>query len=254
MPFLLTVFFPPEVLNRQNTVSAILLNGTIVAPQTQTRASRVNILGVPDTFFTFWEGGATPHLGKTSGQTFNAIVINEALQSELNVEVGDTLLVNVPQTADIHPEFLLGERDASEAIQSLRLVVSEIVPTENVGRFSLRAHQSLPLNAFIALPVLQSVLGQEGRVNALFTAEAIPMSSDDLALDLNALDLEIQEHDTHFDLQSQQYLLKPVFSDLALTIAAENGIPTLPTLTYLANTISANGKTVPYSTIVGASY
>ena len=126
-------FFPPEVLNRQNTVSAILLNGTIVAPQTQTRASRVNILGVPDTFFTFWEGGATPRLSKTSEQTFNAIVINEALQSELNVEVGDTLLVNVPQTADIHPEFLLGERDASEAIQSLRLVVSEIVPTENVG-------------------------------------------------------------------------------------------------------------------------
>ena len=244
-------FFPPEVLNRQNTVSAILLNGTIVAPQTQTRASRVNILGVPDTFFTFWEGGATPHLRKTSEQTFNAIVINEALQSELNVEVGDTLLVNVPQTADIHPEFLLGERDASEAIQSLRLIVSEIVPTENVGRFSLRAHQSLPLNAFIALPVLQSVLGQEGRVNALFTAEAIPMSSADLALHMNALDLKIQEHDTHFDLQSQQYLLKPVFSDLALTIAAENGIPTLPTLTYLANTISANGKTVPYSTIVG---
>ena len=244
-------FFPPEVLNRQNTVSAILLNGTIVAPQTQTRASRVNILGVPDTFFTFWEGGATPHLRKTSEQTFNAIAINEALQSELNVEVGDTLLVNLPQTADIHPEFLLGERDASEAIQSLRLVVSEIVPTENVGRFSLRAHQSLPLNAFIALPVLQSVLGQEGRVNVLFTAEAIPMSSADLALHMNALDLEIQEHDTHFDLQSQQYLLKPVFSDLALTIAAENGIPTLPTLTYLANTISANGKTVPYSTIVG---
>ena len=243
-------FFSPEVLNRQNTVSAILLNGTIVAPQTQTRASRVNVLGVPDTFFTFWAGGATPHLSKTSEQTFNAIVINEALQSELNVEVGDTLLVNVPQTADIHPEFLLGERDASEAIQSLRLVVSEIVPTENVGRFSLRAHQSLPLNAFIALPVLQRVLGQEGRVNALFTAEAIPMSFDDLALDMNALDLGIQEHNTHFDLQSQQYLLKPVFSDLALTIAAENGIPTLPTLTYFANTISANGKTVPYSTIV----
>ena len=76
------------------------------------------------------------------------------------------------------------------------------------------------------------------------------MSSDDLVLHMSALDLEIQEHDTHFDLQSQQYLLKPVFSDLALTIAAENGIPTLPTLTYLANTISANGKTVPYSTIV----
>ena len=243
-------FFPPDVLNRQNTVSAILLNGTIVAPQTQTRASRVNILGVPESFFTFWEGEGPPHLSKTSEQTFNAIVINEALQSELNVKVGDTLLVNVPQAADIHPEFLLGERDASEAIQSLRLVISEIVPTENAGRFSLRAHQSLPLNAFIALPVLQKGLGQGDRVNALFTAEALPILSDDLTLHMDALGLEVQGHGTHFDLQSQQYLLKPIFSDLALTIAAENGIPALPTLTYLANTISAKGKTVPYSTIV----
>ena len=243
-------FFPPDVLDRQNTVSAILLNGTIVAPQTQTRASRVNILGVTENFFTFWAGNAAPRLDKTGEQPFNAIVINEALQNELNVQVGDTLLVNVPQAADIHPEFLLGERDASEAIQSLRLVVSEIVPTENAGRFSLRAHQSLPLNAFIALPVLQKVLGQGDRVNALFTAEAVPIASDDLALRIDGLDLDIQEHGTHFDVQSQQYLLKPIFSDLALTVAAENRIPTLPTLTYLANTISANGKTVPYSTIV----
>ena len=243
-------FFPPDILDRQNTVSAILLNGTIVAPQTQTRASRVNILGVPENFFTFWAGNAAPRLDKTGEQPFNAIVINEALQNELNVQVGDTLLVNVPQAADIHPEFLLGERDASEAIQSLRLVVSEIVPTENAGRFSLRAHQSLPLNAFIALPVLQKVLGQGDRVNALFTAEAVPIASDDLALRIDGLDLDIQEHGTHFDVQSQQYLLKPIFSDLALTVAAENRIPTLPTLTYLANTISANGKTVPYSTIV----
>ena len=126
-------FFPPDILNRQNTVPAILLNGTIVDPQTQTRASRVDILGVPDSFFTFWQDGTTPRLNKASEQTFNAIVINEALQDELNVEVGDTLLVNVPQAADIHPEFLLGERDASEAIQSLRLIVSEVVPTENAG-------------------------------------------------------------------------------------------------------------------------
>ena len=243
-------FFPPDILDRQNTVPAILLSGTIVAPQTQTRASKVNVLGVPENFFAFWGGETTPRLNKTSDQTFNAIVINETLQNELNVQVGDTLLVNIPQAADIHPEFLLGARDASAAIQSLRLIVSEVVPTENAGRFSLHAHQSLPLNAFIALPVLQKVLGQRDRVNAMFTAEADPISSDDLALRMDALDLDIQEHDAHFDLRSEQYLLKPIFSDLALTVATENRIPMLPTLTYLANTISAKGNTVPYSTIV----
>ena len=62
--------------------------------------------------------------------------------------------------------------------------------------------------------------------------------------------MNIQEHETHFDLQSQEYLLKPIFSEAALTVAVRNQIPTFSTLTYLANTISANGKTVPYSTIV----
>ena len=243
-------FFQPDLLDRQNTVPAILLNGTAVAPQTQTRASKVNIFGVSESFFGFWEGHPVPNLNKIPNQPFNAIVINEVLQNELNVQVGDALLVNVPQVADIHPEFLFGERDASEAIQSLRLIVSAIIPTENAGRFSLSAHQSLPFNAFIALPVLQKALGQNDKVNALFTAGADPISPDQLTLTLDALDVNIQVHGNYFDLQSRQYLLKPVLSLNALTVATEIGVPTLPTFTYLANTISANNKIVPYSTIV----
>ena len=243
-------FFQPDLLDRQNTVPAILLNGTAVAPQTQTRASKVNIFGVSESFFGFWEGHPVPNLNKTPDQPFNAIVINEVLQNELNVQVGDALLVNVPQVADIHPEFLFGERDASEAIQSLRLIVSAIIPTEKAGRFSLSAHQSLPFNAFIALPVLQKALGQNDKVNALFTAEVDPISPDQLTLTLDALDVNIQVHENYFDLQSRQYLLKPVLSENALTVATEIGVSTLPTFTYLANTISANNKIVPYSTIV----
>ena len=243
-------FFQPELLNRQNTVPAILLNGTVVAPQTQTRASKVNIIGITEDFFAFWEGDPVPNLSKAENQPFNGIVINEALQNELNVQVGDALLVNMPQVADIHPEFLLGERDASEAIQSLRLVVSDIIPTENAGRFNLRAHQNLPFNAFITLPVLQKALGQAEKVNTLFIPDTAPISPDQLTLTLEALDLSIQVRENHFDLQSQQYLLKPVLVENVLTVATENGVPTLSTFTYLANTISANDNTVPYSTIL----
>ena len=238
-------FFQPDLLQPENKVPAILLNGTVVAPQTQTRASKVNILGVTDNFFTFWQADTPPNLNKPAGQPFNAIVINEALQNELNVQVGDTLLVNMSQAADIHPEFLLGERDAANAIQSLRLVVSEIIPTENVGRFSLQANQSLPFNAFIPLPVLQKALGQVEKVNAVFTADTDAISAADLSLTLESLGLRIETHENHFDLQSQQYLLKPILSETALTVATENGIPTFPTLTYLANTISANDKVYP---------
>ena len=243
-------FFQPDLLQRENKVPAILLNGTVVAPQTQTRASKVNILGVTDNFFTFWKADPAPNLNKPAGQPFNAIVINEVLQNELNVQVGDTLLVNMSQAADIHPEFLLGERDAANAIQSLRLVISDIIPTKNTGRFSLQANQSLPFNAFIPLPVLQKALGQAEKVNAVFTADTDAISAADLSLTLESLGLRIKTHENHFDLQSQQYLLKPILSETALTVATENHILTFPTLTYLANTISANDKVTPYSTIV----
>ena len=62
--------------------------------------------------------------------------------------------------------------------------------------------------------------------------------------------MRIKTHENHFDLQSQQYLLKPLLSETARTVATENRIPILPTFTYLANTISANDKVIPYSTIV----
>ncbi|MYG07171.1 hypothetical protein F4167_11260, partial [Candidatus Poribacteria bacterium] len=243
-------FFQPDLLQRENKVPAILLNGTIVAPQTQTRASKVNIAGVTDDFFTFWQEDTAPNLNKAPEHPFNAIVINEALQNELNVQVGDTLLVNMSQAADIHPEFLLGERDAASAIQSLRLVISDIIPTKNAGRFSLQANQSLPFNAFIPLPVLQKALGQGDKVNAVFTADTDAISAEELPLTLDALGLRIKTRENHFDLQSQQYLLKPLLSETARTVATENRIPTLPTLTYLANTITANDKVIPYSTIV----
>ena len=242
-------FFQPDLLSRENKVPTILRNGTVVVPQTQARASKVNILGVTDNFFTFWETDA-PNLNKPEGQPFNAIVINEALQNELNVQVGDTLLVNMSQAANIHPEFLLGERDAAKAIQSLRMVISDIIPTENFGRFSLQANQSLPFNAFISLPILQSVLGQDNKVNVVFTADTNALSADDLTLTLSALDLNIKADENHLDIQSDQYLLKPILSETTLTVASENRIPTLPTLTYLANTITADDKTIPYSTIV----
>ena len=254
-------FFEPNILNRQNMVQAILLNGTVVAAETDTRASKVNLYGVDHIFFDLWENSAVPNFSKTSDTPFANIVINEALQKELKVQIGDAILVNFPQAVEIHPEFLLGKRNASDVIQRLRLVVRDIIPTENAGRFSLHAHQSLPLNAYISLPVLQKALTQSGKVNALFTVDPAPILPDTLTLTLERLGLYITEHDNHIDLQSQQFLLEPVLSEAALSVTSENDIPTLPTLTYLANTIStidssqqdeSTEKTqqIPYSTIL----
>ena len=120
-------FFHPDILNRQNTVPAILLNGTVVAAESETRASKINIYGVDGPFFSLWQDNRMPKFSNTSNASFAGIVINDTLQKELNVQIGDALLVNFPQSVDIHPEFLLGKRDASDVMQRLRLIVSDII-------------------------------------------------------------------------------------------------------------------------------
>jgi len=122
-------FFEPDILSRQNMVPAILLNGTVVAAETETRASKVNVYGVDHTFFDLWENVDVPNFSKTSDTPFADIVINEALQKELKVQIGDAILVNFPQAVEIHPEFLLGKRDAADVIQRrLRLAYRVGIP------------------------------------------------------------------------------------------------------------------------------
>ena len=245
-------FFHPDIIKQQNMEAAILLNGTVVAADTDARASSVNIYGVEETFFQLWDHITIPNLKKQENTPFANIVINETLQKELSVQVGDAILVNFPKAAEIHPEFLLGTRNADDIIQSLRVVVSDIISTENYGRFGIHPHQNLPLNAYISIYELQKVLGQTGKINAIFTTDSEPIISDSFSLTLDALGLEIKAGNDHFDLQSEKYLLEPILTETALAVAKKNRIPTLPTLTYLANTISNsdNGRMVPYSTIL----
>ncbi|MYI93482.1 FtsX-like permease family protein, partial [Candidatus Poribacteria bacterium] len=252
-------FFSPEIVDHQNNVPAIILNGSVSAVGSDSRASKVNIYGVQDDFFGFWEEDVIPTLDNQVQSPFPNVAINSSLQKELNVKIGDSILVSLPQSYEIHPEFLLGERDASESIKRLRLVISEIIPTENAGRFNLHASQSLPMNAYIALPELQKALMQPDGVNVLFTSDEHPISHNDLKLTLDELGIYLSEHDDYFDLQSDQFLIKPALSAAALTVASENNIPVLPTLTYLANSIDAErtsdeqsviSKSIPYSTIL----
>ena len=252
-------FFSPEIVDHQNNVPAIILNGSVSAVGSDSRASKVNIYGVQDDFFGFWEEDIIPTLDNQVQSPFPNVAINSSLQNELNVKIGDSILVSLPQSYEIHPEFLLGERDAAESIKRLRLVISSIIPTENAGRFNLHASQSLPMNAYIALPELQKALMQPDGVNVLFTSDEHPISHNDLKLTLDELGIYLSEHDDYFDLQSDQFLIKPVLSEAALTVASENNIPVLPTLTYLANSIDAErtadeqsvtSKSIPYSTIL----
>ncbi len=264
-----------ETQFRPETVLAILLNGTAVNPKTKARASRVQIQGVDARFAGMWDGASSqsvPILDKQSGQLFPPVHINQSLQEELDIKVGDQVLFSFEKHSEIHREFLLGHRDSSEVLQTLRLIVTKILPDHGIGSFGLRPNQSRPLNAYIPLTVLQKALGNETKVNAIFVSAASSNASDpvatdalpalqnrlhqalkleDLGLVLRHVPSELIRGVGYLSLESTQFLLKPAIIEVARAVAIERRTLFLPVLTYLANTITANGRAIPYSTITG---
>ena len=259
----------------QETVPAILLNGTAINAETKARASRIQIQGIDERFAGLWKDASSqsaPSLEKQPGQLFPSVHINQSLQNELDIKVGEQLLLSFERHSDIHREFLLGHRDSSDVLQTLRLTVTKILPDRGIGTFGLRPNQSRPLNAYLPLTVLQKTLGSETKVNAIFASTASSNSSDLTAADIlsalqnklnQALKLEdlglILRHVSsdsiggvgYLSLESTQFLLKPDIIEAARAVAIERRTLFLPILTYLANTIAANERTIPYSTITG---
>ena len=249
----------------EDPVPAILLNGTAINANTRARASRVQIQGIDERFLNLWTNAQTADVGdftaKQPRQSFPSVIINQSLQKELNVQVGASLLISFERQSNIHREFLLGRRDSSDVVQTLRFIITKVIPNQGLGRFSLDSNQSLPLNAFVHLPILQKAIGQGERVNAVFVSQSLhsPDPTTEVltslqrglhhALKLKDLGLTLRKGKGYFSLESKQFLLKPSVIEAAKAVATERQMPFLPILTYLANTIATDERQIPYSTI-----
>ena len=264
-----------EAQFRRETVPAILLNGAAVNPKTKARASRVQIQGIDERFTDLWEDASSqsdPPLEEQPGQLFSSVHINQSLQKELNIKVGEQLLLSFERYSNVHREFLLGRRDSSDVLQTLRLTVTKILPDRGIGSFGLRPNQSRPLNAYLPLTVLQKALGNGAKVNAIFASTVSPnipnptttdalsalqnrlhqiLTLEDLGLTLRQVISESIGGVGYLSLESTQFLLKSDIIEIAKAVAIERRTLFLPILTYLANTITADGRTIPYSTITG---
>ena len=234
-------------LDTQDVVSAISLGGTAVHAESNTRASRVQIQGIDNRFANLFDQ-ILPEL-KIEG-IFPSVVVNESLQKELNAQIGDAILLSFEQSDDIHRESLFGRAD--DAVQTIRVTLAGVLPDRGMGRFGLFARQTVPLNAYLSLPVLQKALGQRGRVNTLLVSgdpdadlrEALSrvVTPDDLGI-------VIRREADYFAIESTQFILKSHIAETIQRVSAELNAPHMSILTYLANTTQVGERELPYSTI-----
>lgn len=267
-----------ELKNSTRVAPVILMPAGTVHEQdgVTRRAGNVMVHGMEQTGWEMLAGASVPLPDS------NSVAINGPLANELNVAVGDeiTLWLELPST--VPRDTLLGHKDNDSA--EIRLTVSTILPDDTTAaRFGLRPNQVLPLNAFVALPVLQDRLniaeirpsprdptGSPGRVNAMLldipdspevldaarnTAAELEKS---LARKWTIADLRLRhvanEELGFLSLESEQMILEDKLSEAIQRAADKLGWATSNVMVYLANSLenAKDPKTYSmYSTVAG---
>jgi len=154
-----------ELADELSTSAAPVLyvRGMIADGSDQRRANRIEVLGVDERFFTVGEG-KNP-FGSDSKQ---GIVLNEQLAARLKVGVGDEVLLRIEKPSVMSRDLPVSP-DSDLSVAS-RLEVISVATKVEFGRFSLRANQVAPLNAFVPLDWMQEKLGRDGQANVLLVA------------------------------------------------------------------------------------
>ena len=98
----------------------VAVQGVATAQATGRRASRVQVYGVDERFWTFHGAPAAPGGGRARD-----VLLSPALARELGTDVGATMLLRVQRPSAIPIESLHGKRTTSA--RTLRLTVREVL-------------------------------------------------------------------------------------------------------------------------------
>ena len=243
----------------ERVVPLVAVEGFITHQQSGRRASAVQVYGVDDRFWSFHGLNA-----KQLALDLNGAFLSEGLAVELGATSGDALLVRVERPSAVPISSLHGRRD--DVGRTLRLGVTHVLDTTEVGEFSFRPQQGRARSVFVSLARLQRELEQDERVNTILlgvgesgsessgsaeerleAAEAAVRAVatlDDLGLRVRA----IPEHDA-FAVESAAGLLTDSIAETVGLVASTIGLRSEPILTYLANKLRHGDRVTPYSLV-----
>jgi putative ABC transport system permease protein len=222
----------------------VALEGIVTHQASGRRAAGVQLFGIDERFWKF-HGRAGPAPGARE------IFFSESLAAELSPETGDGIILRVRKPSAIPAESLHGERD--NATHSTRLSFAGAIPADALGEFSLRLGQGSVRVAFVSLVWLQQELQQSGKVNSLLVAagESAPVERLARGLKLEDLGLRLKpvERGRAIQIETDAGLLSDELAASLDAAAARLGLDVREVFTYLANTIRAGGREIPYSLV-----
>jgi ABC-type antimicrobial peptide transport system permease subunit len=208
----------------------------------------IQVVGVDERFWT----QSAPWAGTGKGDE-ESFCLNSTLAYILEVSPGDEVSLRLQKPSAIPRETILGRRNTSDLIEEWTLPVGAVLDAqESADHFSLRPDLDEPRTVFVPLGLLQNKLGLQKRCNAILAGQTGPDLAASLRAHLQLADwgLALKNRQRgYLSLESSQLLLEPLVADAALEAARSTNLRTAPTLVYLANTIAAGAKKIPYSVV-----
>lgn len=237
----------------------IVLRGSVTHEESGRRGASVQVYGVDDRFWKFHRRQlvAAPQQYET--------LSSESLARELGIKEGDTLVLRVEKPSAIPAESLHGRKD--DLGRTLRLSVRGALSASAMGEFSPRPQQTEMRALFVPLRLLQKELEHEGAVNTLLVSSKA--STDDgsaaatqaknillqkilrerISLEDMGIRLRALPEQAEIALETESAVVGDALAETARRTAANWNLRVSPISSYLANTIRAGQKEVPYSIV-----
>lgn len=219
----------------------IAMQGVVAHEPSGRRAGNVEVYGVDERFWNFQGQPGDPPRGREA-------VLTSALARELGSQAGDSVLLRVLKPSAIPRESLHGRKE--DVGKTIRLSMSGVPRHE----FSLQAKQDELRAVYVPLGRLQRELNQAGRVNTILVADAAPPAirsilKERYALADLGLKLRVLDKQGCLSLERDSALISDGLADVASSTAQSLGLRAQPVLTYLANSIRAGRREIPYSVV-----
>jgi putative ABC transport system permease protein len=232
----------------------LYLKGTVTREQSGARAYSVNVYGVDDRFWKL-HGVAIQNFADSRSAFAGA-----ALAAVLNLQRSDGLLLRVENQQDIPREWLYGRKD--NVGRTIRLNCSAILPSDRLGDFALRPTQGTVYSLFVPLSRFQKDLNQPSRANLILIARRAQntgiqslraiLQKRCILADYGLSLRPVNDGAGAYSLESSRVLLDDSVAAAAYRTAAALKLESSGIYTYLANSIRANNRAIPYSAIAAA--
>ncbi len=233
----------------------LLVKATATVQRNGRALGNVQVLGVDRRFWLLGPGADSDALAACADGVVapqdREFFVNKHLARSLDLGSNETLVLRFEKPDMIARDAPLAGKAAE--VVALRGGVSEICGDARFGRFSLEATQLPQATVFVPIERLQQALGLVGKANLLLLQNRKGLGFEELSgrvarsCTLEDYGLTVKQVPLANALEIRT---ARIFFDRKVAAVIQQSFPEAqPVITYMANTLAANGKETPYSMV-----